>query len=309
MRVDSERILVNNGKHNAFPSIAHFKKHFFISYRSGSAHMSDDGEGNIIISEDLNKWTNIFRFRRKGLDVRDTKLFVFNDKLFLLMPVRYTRYDDYKFAAYLSYSDDGLHWHRPVKLNLKHWGIWQPFLHKNTLYASFYRYNCLYDETAWELALYKTNDGLEWLHVNNIYSGKYVNETAGIFHNSSFYFLIRREKYPSLLAIGKPEAIQLNFHELDFPLHSPFFFVYNNRLYVTGREFEYNVKMIEGKEYSEKVKIYAVLSDRLQEVLTLKSGISIDCGYPSALVFNNRIMLTYYYGTGLIADIYLTTIL
>ena len=86
----SKRQLYSDGKHYAFTGIAHFKGRYFVVFRHASHHNSFDGKTWVTTSVDGETWDKPTPLPRLEMDMRDPKLFVWQEKLWSLFPARWT---------------------------------------------------------------------------------------------------------------------------------------------------------------------------------------------------------------------------
>jgi hypothetical protein len=84
MKILSNKVIYHDGRHNAFTSLVNWEGKYWLAFRNGTHHRSDDGGLMIISLDDLENWSDPQIVVDTDIDDRDPALFVWGDELFLV---------------------------------------------------------------------------------------------------------------------------------------------------------------------------------------------------------------------------------
>ncbi|MCS7181361.1 MAG: hypothetical protein NZ891_08465 [bacterium] len=232
-----------DGYHNAFTDIIKFKDNFFITFKHATKHtISGNGEIYIIKSKDLEQWQLIKKFPLLP-DSRDPKFFKFKNLLGVLFGRR-DEGDREKIDMYISYSSDGENFNGPLKIENYNLWFWRIRNFKEKLFI-----------TAYEMKIEKgtylfiSEDGINFKEVSQIVKDEYSNEADLLFENTGLcYVIVRRENFQTpILAISSPPYKKWENYILNYIVQGPHIFKFKNKIYVAGRVFIKDGKLLSKK--------------------------------------------------------------
>ena len=156
IRVTRVRKIFSNGMHNGFTSIVRFEGKSYVTFRSATVHGSFDGKIVVICSEDNNKWNVATVIEKADLDLRDPKLVIFKNKIFLSFFAR--REQDYVIQSFMVSSKDGIEYSEPKEIQGMPL-IWAMATHEGCLYGTGYKRE---EDNCSHSYLFKSEDGVNW---------------------------------------------------------------------------------------------------------------------------------------------------
>ncbi len=165
---------VSNGAHNAFTDLIWWSNDFYLAYRSAPSHISFQSKIVVQRSADAKTWTRLAELSYPGEDIRDPKLAVIGDQLFLYALKNVDPMAE-PYSTVFSSSPDGQSW-QPWQDVQPGWLFWQPQTFDNKTW-----YVAAYSTNQDQVALFQTQDGRNWAKVSVISSGERQSETAITF--------------------------------------------------------------------------------------------------------------------------------
>ncbi|MCX7704908.1 MAG: hypothetical protein N2115_01440 [bacterium] len=287
-----------DGYHNAFTDIIRFRDNFFVTFRHATMHaIGGRGKIYVIKSQNANDWKLVTTF--PGFpDSRDPKLFVFNNKLWVVF---FAVSDDPEFFrhwvhVYISYSEDGVNFSRPVKIENYNLRFWRIRNYKNVIYAATCR--LMPDEMG--TFLFRSENGIKFDYVSTIVKEDHANEADLLFEDDTCYAFVRREdcKTP-VIAISKYPFEKWQRYTMNFVVRGPHIFKFKDKIYCTGRVF----LTPDGKiysyiknetEYEPKTAIFELDRENMifKPIKILPSG--GDTSYCGSMVYKGKIYISYY---------------
>ena len=131
MQLLSNKVIYHDGKHNAFTSTVRWKGKYWVAFRNGASHGSDDGRLMVMNSSDLVTWSDPQEVINTEIDDRDPAIFVCDDRLFLVsMSYKRKLHKGEKqrrlvsMSSYVVSSGDGVNWTEPQQALPEHRVIW-----------------------------------------------------------------------------------------------------------------------------------------------------------------------------------------
>ena len=295
----SKKQVFSDGTHNAFTSIAHFKGRYFVVFRHASHHNSFDGKTMVISSENGDSWDEPTPLPRLEMDMRDPKLFLWQEKLWCLFPTRWTAEASGdvagSFTAVCS-TEDGDHWTNPTPISRAGVGAWTPKSHAGKLWAPF--------RGPAEIRLMLSEDALTWREVAPIFTGHFANETDIHFlEDGRLVAVMRRNERKSLLARSSPPYLQWTYDEMDIQLHCPCLRQVGPRLLLAGRDYKRTSSLERRWEYwtQDRVVVLEWDGSAFGNPLELDFRDGGDSAYPGIVPVPdspNEALVSYYKGTG-----------
>ncbi len=153
------RLLVGNGRHNAFPVIARWRERFYIAYREADSH-AGPGELVLLSSADAQHWSEVRRVK-VAPDTRDPALLATPERLFLYC----VTIENKRLQSWGCATDDGRTFTEPRPIFAEGLVMWRPIRHADVFYSTAYT-NGPTEERRLELL--RSDDGLNWQAVGII---------------------------------------------------------------------------------------------------------------------------------------------
>ncbi|HYF47955.1 MAG TPA: hypothetical protein VEJ63_01005 [Planctomycetota bacterium] len=195
--ISTERIY-DPGCHCAFTDLTHWRGRVWLCFREALNHSVHPSSHIVIMaSADHGRTFQLMaRISSPGLDVRDPKFFVIEEKLHLVVPC--WQLSDRTLLTFIARSSDGLDWEQHTIPALKGYVVWRPRKcveqGKDVLYAAAYG---KYSGDERHVKLLRSTNGLEWRDVSVIHDRDQPNETELCFLASGeLLALVRREVDP-----------------------------------------------------------------------------------------------------------------
>ncbi|WP_286968655.1 hypothetical protein [Flavobacterium sp. UBA4854] len=284
-----QRITYSTGLHNAFTDLVYFKDQFFLVYRESDKHVfGRDGVIKLLNSVDGKNWKLIKDFAVSGVDLRDPKFAVNNDKLMLY--IHGSTYEDktlVKFSDFrANFSDnwsklENVTLDNKIKTTAKFAGNeawpWRVTWQNGKAYTLGYNGLDIF-------RLYNSEDGLFFKSDSKVYSNVALptEATIKVSPTGDFYALIRRNYASALFQKYDKEKNEfVTFSELPFTnFGGPNFVFLNDKKVLFSGSFGYVLVGI----YDLETKQYKIIS-------SFGGG---DCGYPGIVIKDNFLWLSYY---------------
>ncbi|GAB4341224.1 MAG: sialidase family protein [Candidatus Abyssubacteria bacterium] len=287
--------------HHAFTDLIKFQDEYILAHATSPWHFASERCRLVIrTSSDAKQWDLAAEIRIPGEDVRDPKLAVIGEKLFLyFLRNSHTFYAEPTGTAYCI-SDDGRNWTEPQDLaTMTGWIIWRPKTRDGiTFYAPAY-----WSEHG-KAALFKTTDGVNWSQVGLIYSGDKTDETAISFRpDGSMVMTARLEIKPNrwgyhpeahtLIGVALPPYTDWKLSRSYITrLDGPCLFQIGEHTYACGRRHVGDSDYMGSVWGAKRTSLYLVLPDRLVFLSDLPS--SGDTAYAGAVVEDESVLISYY---------------
>jgi len=293
--------VINDGHHNAFTDMVYWNDHFYLVYRSAETHIDLDSKLVLIKSYDAGKWDEVEEFRFKDADIRDAKILVLNNTLFI-----YALKNENPFAiphtSYYTYSYDGEKWADWEEIVPNDYVLWRPKIINNIVYVA-----AVSDDYEKSILL-KSFDGRNWEKVGTIHKGEHHGEPEiSLLPDGRMICVSRREG--SNLLIGDSSACTLigiaapPYNDWDFEkdyitkLDGPVLFYNQNdrKTYAIGRyEPDHKGPITQtGSLFScKRTSIFLLEEDELIYLSDLPSG--GDTSYPGVVIHEEYLYICYY---------------
>jgi hypothetical protein len=163
---------VADGLHNSNTDLIHWRGAFWLAHAAAPWHFRSTRTRIVIRrSPDARAWTEVASFSVPGEDVRDPKLAVIADKLFLyFLPNRHFP-EPQPYTTLVTASSDGATWEAPAPVEPSGWLLWRPKKLGDELVVTAYWHE------HGRAALLRSSDGRRWQTVSFIVEGDNVDET------------------------------------------------------------------------------------------------------------------------------------
>jgi hypothetical protein len=175
--------------HNSNTDLITYKGSLILAYQQSKWHLQDKNGALVIArSNDAKNWDEVARITVPGTDVRDPKFAEINGRLFLYF-LPNLNFDPMPHTTYWTVSDDGVTWTEPREI--LGWGgfnFWRPkTVDGETWYvmaagnegAERHKYGTDTPEYShMYTVLLKSEDGIRWEKVSNVYTAHGTGEPA-----------------------------------------------------------------------------------------------------------------------------------
>lgn len=168
--------VVNDKFHNSNTDLIHWKGYFYLVHAASSFHFASTGCQLVLHrSVDAHTWETLAYFKSPNEDIRDPKLAVINDRLFLYALVNSSFDPEPYTTVYAVSSDLGNNWSPLTRLEHEGWLFWKPKTTDGQIW-----YAAAYWHEHGKSALFSTNDGINWKMVSTIYDRGNRNDETDI---------------------------------------------------------------------------------------------------------------------------------
>lgn len=249
MKVLSDKIVYEDGRHNAFTSHVKWKGKYWLTFRNGTHHKSDDGRIFLIYSIDWENWSEPQLLIDTDIDDRDPTLYADDDQLFLLS----MSYDRRLHAgekeprltnkmSYLVHSSDGENWCDPQLALPEHRVIWWVSTGPDAHYASVYHVDTAFDGPARSSCseLWRSVDGLKWEKVSVISDEHRATEVALAFlPDDRLFAFVRHDAHdrPEIKFSTPPYTDWKSAYQFNFRHNGPCIGLVGDKLVTSSRAF------------------------------------------------------------------------
>jgi hypothetical protein len=301
VRLDSVRQVMNDGNHNAFTDLCHFRGMYYLTFRScPDGHMLfTSSRIRVMRSADTRSWQEVCAFNVPDRDVRDPHFMVYGDALYVLSgtwlvdPLDSRHTDLSEHQGYCVRSADGATWEGPLSLNGTHgYYIWRGGAYGDKAYmiGRCYRESASAPtreegrETT-EAWFMQSSDGLSWQRAGRI-QPSYGDEIAFLFEPGGSVLAVARggRERVGQVCRAQPPYTEWTRTDLSRNIGGPMLSTWGDRYLVGGRK-------ITGPK--PVTVLYWLVNDALEEILELPSG--GDNSYPGFLELSpTQGLLSYY---------------
>jgi len=337
---------VSGKTHNSNTDMIFYDNYYYLIFQQSKWHIQDeDGSLIVIRSPDASQgsWETIHTIKLPNTDVRDPKFANISGRLFIYFLPNY-RFDPAPNTTYYLYSDDGLTFTVPQELQINvtykydtgitenvttaGWNLWRPKTLDNITWyvlASGRKYTedpgsiGDADVTGTMTILLKTQDGLNWTEVSEVYTTHGNGEACLDFLPSGEMITTHRVGSMGLpgYAFGNPHGATVigtsysNFKNWSFAvefqtrLDGSTLFTWNGRIFAVGRN-HLGPRADMGNHFTVKrTTFYEVKTDRLVHLFDLPScgdtaytGVVLKDGWLYASYYTNPINKNYAWFVG-----------
>jgi len=297
-------VVVNDGLHNAFTDLVVWREALWMAFIASPSHFASRRSRVVVMrSLDGRQWQECARLDGNGEDIRDPKLAVVQNQLFLYA-LHNKSYDPQPYQTICSHSQDGANWHPLEFVHPGGWLLGKPkSLDGATWYVPAHRIG---DR---RVVLLRSQSPTSWDIQATIHQGEQVDETAiEILPDGRMVAVTRLEVGASLF--GHPECATL-ISEAYPPyqtwklitrsrvtrLDGPCLFQYNGRLLAVGR---YQPQPgapfhLQGSVLSRKrTSLFLVGDHELGLMHLFNLPACGDTAYAGAVQHNGMLYLSYY---------------
>ena len=296
--------------HSAFTDLIRFNSEFYCTFREGTGHIpgkktgEGDGEIRVIKSKDGENWESVALLKKKGYDLRDSKISVTPDGR-LMLTIGGSIYIDGKLGdrhPQVSFSDkNGANFSDPQPMVLdpairtgKDW-VWRVTWHNGTGYGVLYHSG---GGGQWVTALMKTKDGINYDLVQKFDIDNKPNEATVRFDDKdTMHILLRRDNRGAAGVLGVSQApyTDWTWKETGKRLGGPdFIFLPSGKILIGSRAYDNGVA----------TALYRLdEAGQMVELVRLPSG--RDNSYSAFVIHDGTLWMSYYSGHEEKTSIYL----
>jgi hypothetical protein len=293
---------VHDGLHNSNTDMIFYDGSFYLIHAAAPYHFASETTRLVLLkSQDAREWEKIAEFQNPGEDIRDPKLAVIDDKLFIYA-LKNVDFAAEPYGTVVTTSTDGVNWEPFQDIEPKGWLFWRPKSNDGgkTWYIPAY-----WNKHGKSILL-RSTDGLEWEEVSQIYKGDVNDETAIEFLKdgrmlttarlevAGYYFGDNRGN--TLIAVSEPPHTEwTEEHSFVTRLDGPYLFTVNDRVYAVGRlHTGWNMPLTETGSILGKKRTSIFLVD--EKGLTHLSDFPSagDTSYPGVVIVDDHIYICYY---------------
>ena len=298
-RIVSVQKIWSRGDHCAFTDLARFRGKWFCTFREAGAHAGAAGKVRVIESADAASWRTAALFSEAGVDLRDPKLSVTPEgRLMLLMGGTPAGAASGGRQPRVAFSADGRAWTRPRRILDDGDWLWRVTWFHSRAYGVSYRVE---NDRTWTVALYESNDGLEYRLVCPLgVTGKPSEATIRFSPGGEALMLVRREGGDASAWIGSARApfTKWSWKQAGLRVGGPNFITVPSGTWAACRDYD---------DDAGPVTVIARMGrSSLRPVLILPSG--GDCSYPGLVWHGGLLWVSYYSSHGGKASIYLARV-
>ncbi|MDD2708747.1 MAG: hypothetical protein PHV34_12235 [Verrucomicrobiae bacterium] len=286
-KISDVKCVWNDGCHNAFTDLTEFKGNYFLSFRHATEHQpAGRGEIYVLSSPDLVNWklAQTYQFSQEE-DGRDMKFFKLSNRLGMMYTVTSSS-GPRTFNNYVVFSDDGLTFSSPLKIENFNYYPWRNTFHDNKLYLSAYAPA----KKGLSSCLFGTTDGMEFAKISEIApNASHAGESAIIFIGKNCYAVTRDEGRPrknAVLSIANDPYEKWVDCPLAMPVDCAAIFQFKDKIMLAARFWT--------KPNCSEMAVYSldIPSKQLHKEAVLPSkGESGHCG---VIVQGDKLYVSYY---------------
>lgn len=296
------RVVVDDGRHNAFTDLLYWREAFWLVYVSAPGHFaSSDSYLVLMRSLDASDWQEVHRFSGDGKDIRDPKLAIIQDRLFLFALLN-ASFDPQPYSTVYTVSMDGLDWEPFSEISAPGWLFGRPRTPDGQMW---------FVSAHWRgfdrVALFQTTNGRQWQLCADMLQMPGLDETALEFLPDGRALLaVRFESGGSLLgnqqngtllvtAVAPYKDWSTAIFSSETRLDGPNLFACKGRTLAVGRFQPVVGKLFrrQGSIFSRKrTALFEAGPGGLEHLVNLPS--SGDTAYAGAVSLEGQLYISYY---------------
>jgi hypothetical protein len=299
-------VVANDGEHNAFTDMIFWHNTFWLVYVSSPSHFSSTKSQLVLLrSSDARNWQEVKKFNGSGQDIRDPKLAIIQDQMFLYALLN-KQFDPEPYKTIAARSNDGLHWSLFEEVTPESWLVGRPVtLDEITWYAPAHRID------HGSAVLLESKNGVNWNIHSTIHEGaeERADETAIQYLNDGRIIAATRLEAGSTI-FGSPQATTLisvtaapftTWMQLTKShvtrLDGPNLFSINDQVYAVGRRQPKvaNPFQKQGSAFGRKRTALFLIKESTKELIHLNDlPSSGDTSYAGVAIADGKVFISYY---------------
>lgn len=258
IRLDQITTVYDDGRHNAFTSIARWRGRYWLAFRQATSHRALDGRIAVISSPDLLQWSDPVVVIDTPYDDRDPSVYVWRDMLFVSAATFHREWQEeenpwaglkqeYGVVTTLTATRDGADWEpaRPV-YEPDHF-LWWALPVDGSLYGSARLRQVRVvegrEEKVYAAKLVRSEDGRQWETVSVISAERLGSETAlAALPDGRLLAFVRHDAKGAdgrpELKVARPPYLQWEpLYAFDFLTNGPCLGIVDGTVVASGRAF------------------------------------------------------------------------
>lgn len=254
MQLESNEIVYDDGRHNAFTALTRWRDAYWLAFRSGADHRSHDGRVVVMRSQDLRQWSAPITAVDTSADERDPVLYVWNDHLFVAAASQRRTFADEaqqtgpqvvsQIQSSCSASADGVTWSSPWIATQPYHFIWWAVARPEGVYAT-QRMGKKWTENGQQrredaATFWYSGDGRHWQRLSTISDTRCATETAFDFLPDGRVIAFVRhdaDHYPEIKIAEPPYTAWHTLLDFPFKCNGPALKCIGNRVVISARAF------------------------------------------------------------------------
>ncbi|MEA4968190.1 MAG: hypothetical protein VB048_08770 [Bacteroidaceae bacterium] len=274
--------IVSAKYHLGFPDLTKYNNTWFITMRFSEGHMPEKISYAIIYkSQDLENWEQEQIFIQEGFDIRDPKLLIADNTLYIhFNSTTINPYGEIRHDYISKYNPRTKSWEQAIRINknsnLKSW-FWRITYNQGKFYTAGY--------SGGQLRLFESDNGINFHELYHFDSPGILSEATLRFSNKKAYILIRVNKGGETL-FGVADENDLKNWTINtlpiFEIGGPNFLFYKDMVLLSGRNISKTC-----------LYYYDPSSHQLKDtgIIFPAGG---DTGYPGMYLENDILYILYY---------------
>ncbi len=292
---------VADGAHNSNTDLTFWGGWFCLCHQTSPYHLGSRRSRLLLWrSRDARSWEKVYEFKAERGEYRDPKFAQIHDKLYIYVLPNLTLMAEPVTTVFTS-SADGTSWAPVQEIEPSGWLYWRPKTRDGATW-----YVTAYWHEHGKSVLLKSNDGVAWSTVSQVYEGERNDETDFEFLPDGRMLATARlegngnewgdRTASTLIAVASPPYEAWSYRKSYVTrLDGPCLFAYNGRLYSIGRYQATRAPRVaeQGGMYSRKrTSIFAVEEDKLRYLTDLPSA--GDTSYAGIVIRGDELYASYY---------------
>jgi hypothetical protein len=293
--------VVADGSHNSNTDLTYWNGQFFLCHQTSPYHLGSRRSRLLLWrSSYARTWEKVTEFKPEQGEYRDPKFAAIHDRLFLYALPNLTLLAEPVTTAFTS-STDGTSWEPAVEVDHPGWLFWRPKTNDGATW-----YVTAYWNKHGKSMLLKSDDGVRWTTVSQIYEGERNDETDFEFLPDGRILATARlegsgnqwgdASASTLIAVASPPYENWTYQKSTVTrLDGPCLFPYNGRVYAIGRYQATRARGLveQGGVYSRKrTSVFLVEPAGLHYLTDLPSA--GDTSYAGVVIRGDELYASYY---------------
>jgi hypothetical protein len=296
--------VVRDSKHNAFTDLLFWHDEFWLAYISSPSHFASKHSRVIILhSDDARSWREAAAFSGNGEDIRDPKLAVIGNQIFLYALLN-KQFDPEPYRTVSFRSMDGASWSAMEDVMPHGWLLGRPLSPDGAIFFAPAHHLDL-----GKVVLLRSRGGIAWDIHATIHDGNKADETAVMLARDGAMVSVtrieagggifgHREAGTQICKAFPPYTEWLSLNRSSITrLDGPTLFAHNDRIFAVGRR---QVRVAgpfqwQGSAFGRKRSALFLVDEKNGEMIHLTDlPSSGDTSYPGAAIVKNKLLISYY---------------
>ncbi len=293
--------VVADGAHNSNTDLILWNGWFYLCHQTSPHHLGSRRSRLLLWrASDAQSWEKVREFKAERGEYRDPKFAVIRDRLFLYALPNLTLLAEPVTTMYTS-SVDGTSWEPALEIEPRGWLFWRPKSQDGSTW-----YVTAYWHEHGKSILLKSEDGVNWSTISQIYEGERNDETDFEFLPDGRMIATARlegngnewgdRTASTLIAVASPPYEGWTYNKSQVTrLDGPCLFPYKGRVFAIGRYQATRVPRLveQGGIYSRKrTSLFLVEEGGLHYLTDLPSA--GDTSYAGIAMRGNELYASYY---------------